>query len=85
MDLILLNRCFCVIHLFVRLFVCLKEGGLRALYRGFTPTVCGMIPYAGFSFYCFEMLKYICMKYMPQVTCDSCSRNTGTVQPSNIL
>lgn len=63
----------------IDLFVCLKEGGLRALYRGFTPTVCGMIPYAGFSFYCFEMLKYICMKYMPQVTCDSCSRNTGTV------
>lgn len=53
------------------------EGGLRALYRGFLPTVMGMIPYAGFSFYCFEYLKYGCMKYLPGVTCTPCPRNTG--------
>ncbi|PSN31598.1 Graves disease carrier protein [Blattella germanica] len=58
------------------------EGGVRALYRGFVPTVCGMIPYAGFSFYCFEMLKYLCMKYIPQFTCQPCSRNTGAVAQS---
>lgn len=38
---------------------------MRALYRGFIPTVCGMIPYAGLSFYCFESFKYLCMKYLP--------------------
>ncbi|XP_046671704.1 graves disease carrier protein-like isoform X1 [Homalodisca vitripennis] len=54
-----------------------QEGGFRALYRGFVPTICGMIPYAGFSFYCFEMMKYCCMKYVPQYTCSPCSRNTG--------
>uniref|UniRef100_A0A1B6G5B1 Graves disease carrier protein n=1 Tax=Cuerna arida TaxID=1464854 RepID=A0A1B6G5B1_9HEMI len=54
-----------------------QEGGFRALYRGFVPTICGMIPYAGFSFYCFEMMKYCCMKYIPQYTCYPCSRNTG--------
>jgi len=41
------------------------EGGVRALYRGFTPTICGMIPYAGLSFYCFENLTYVCMTYFP--------------------
>lgn len=45
--------------------ICREEGGVRALYRGFIPTVCGMIPYAGLSFYCFESFKYLCMKYFP--------------------
>ncbi|KAF7997205.1 hypothetical protein HCN44_005482 [Aphidius gifuensis] len=53
------------------------EGGARALYRGFWPTIIGMIPYAGFSFYSFEYLKYFCMKYFPQYLCDDCPRNTG--------
>lgn len=54
-----------------------QEGGLKALYRGFLPTLCGMIPYAGSSFYCFEMLKFACMKYVPDLTCTQQSRNTG--------
>lgn len=54
-----------------------EEGGLRALYKGLVPTLCGMVPYAGFSFYCFEMLKYFCIKYIPQFTCSPCPRNTG--------
>lgn len=54
-----------------------QEGGFRALYRGFVPTLMGMVPYAGFSFYCFEMLKFVCMKYAPGVTCDRLERNTG--------
>ncbi|XP_029676477.1 graves disease carrier protein homolog [Formica exsecta] len=29
----------------------------------------GMIPYAGFSFYTFEKLKYLCLKYAPQYLC----------------
>ncbi|XP_047500935.1 graves disease carrier protein-like isoform X1 [Penaeus chinensis] len=53
------------------------EGGARALYRGFTATVCGMIPYAGLSFYCFEQMKYFCMKYLPEYTCSTCEKNTG--------
>ncbi|XP_014235625.1 graves disease carrier protein-like [Trichogramma pretiosum] len=54
-----------------------EEGGLRALYRGFIPTVCGMIPYAGFSFYTFEQLKYFCMKFFPTILCKECEKNTG--------
>ncbi|XP_018016852.1 graves disease carrier protein homolog [Hyalella azteca] len=54
-----------------------EEGGVRALYRGFTPTVCGMIPYAGLSFSCFEQIKYLCMVYLPSITCKPCDHNTG--------
>jgi len=54
-----------------------EEGGVKALYRGFTPTIIGMIPYAGFSFYCFETLKYWCMTHLPEVTCEPCLQNTG--------
>ncbi|KAL4710863.1 hypothetical protein ACJJTC_002493 [Scirpophaga incertulas] len=53
------------------------EGGIRALYRGFVPTMMGMVPYAGFSFYCFESLKFLCMKYLPTTLCRPCDRNTG--------
>ena len=28
-----------------------QEGGIKALYRGFTPTVIGMVPYAGIKKY----------------------------------
>ena len=35
----------------------LKEEGYRALYRGFSPTILGVIPYAGASFFTFETLK----------------------------
>lgn len=55
-----------------------NEGGVKALYRGFVPTLMGMVPYAGFSFYCFEMLKFFCMKYSPAWTCNKLERNTGT-------
>jgi len=34
------------------------EGGFLALYKGLTPTLLAMIPYAGFSFYMFERLKH---------------------------
>lgn len=54
-----------------------KEEGVRGLYRGFLPTLCGMIPYAGFSFYCFEMLKLFSVKYIPELTCTPSSINTG--------
>lgn len=68
-----------------------QEGGVRALYRGLLPTLCGMVPYAGFSFYCFEMMKYFSMKYLAKYTCSPCPKNTGllylisTVEPKFIL
>lgn len=85
---------------------CLQEGGIIGLYRGFVPTLTGMViaillcyiesdayqifihelfqivqvPYAGFSFYCFESVKFLCMKYAPQYTCSRCEKNTGKHQ-----
>ncbi|XKL66439.1 hypothetical protein PGB90_009859 [Kerria lacca] len=56
-----------------------QEGGIKALYKGYVPTLCGMFPYAGFSFYSFEMLKYCCVKYIPEYTCTTRSQNTGGV------
>ena len=35
----------------------IKEEGITAIYRGFVPTMLGVIPYAGSSFYCYEMQK----------------------------
>lgn len=35
----------------------LLEEGARSLYRGFTPTIIGIIPYAGTSFFVYETLK----------------------------
>ncbi|XP_065336009.1 solute carrier family 25 member 16-like [Cloeon dipterum] len=64
-----------IVHTAVCIFK--EEGGARALYRGFLPTLCGMVPYAGLSFYCFEHLKFLFMKYIPHLSCDQCSRNTG--------
>jgi solute carrier family 25 protein 42 len=34
-----------------------SQEGLFALYRGFVPTMVGVIPYAGVSFFTFETLK----------------------------
>ncbi|XP_029469710.1 mitochondrial coenzyme A transporter SLC25A42 [Rhinatrema bivittatum] len=43
-----------IIHVFIRIS---QEEGLRTLYRGFTPTILGVIPYAGLSFFTYETLK----------------------------
>uniref|UniRef100_A0A1I7UXZ4 Mitochondrial coenzyme A transporter SLC25A42 n=1 Tax=Caenorhabditis tropicalis TaxID=1561998 RepID=A0A1I7UXZ4_9PELO len=34
-----------------------REGGIRLLYRGIYPTILGVIPYAGSSFFTFQTLK----------------------------
>lgn len=52
-----------------------EEGGLRALYRGFWSNMLGMIPYAGFSFYTFEKVKYLNMKYAPHYFCSEHKTN----------
>ncbi|XP_029905887.1 mitochondrial coenzyme A transporter SLC25A42-like [Myripristis murdjan] len=43
-----------IMHVFVRIS---QEEGVRTLYRGFTPTVLGVIPYAGITFFTYETLK----------------------------
>jgi len=35
------------------------EGGVRGLYRGLSPTLVAIVPYAGLTFYCFEVLKFL--------------------------
>lgn len=39
-----------------------REEGLLALYRGLTPTLLGVIPYAGTSFFTYETLKEAAVK-----------------------
>ncbi|CAG0884129.1 unnamed protein product [Cyprideis torosa] len=60
-------------HVLVTLFQ--NEGGLRGLYRGYTLTMVGMVPYAGLSFYSFETLKgfFLAFPHSATVTRDSYS------------
>ncbi|XP_030322371.1 mitochondrial coenzyme A transporter SLC25A42 isoform X1 [Calypte anna] len=43
-----------IVQVFIRIS---REEGLKTLYRGFTPTILGVIPYAGLSFFTYETLK----------------------------
>ncbi|XP_003974124.1 mitochondrial coenzyme A transporter SLC25A42 [Takifugu rubripes] len=43
-----------IMHVFVRIF---QEEGVKTLYRGFMPTILGVIPYAGITFFTYETLK----------------------------
>lgn len=43
-----------ILHVFIRIF---QEEGVRTLYRGFFPTILGVIPYAGITFFTYETLK----------------------------
>ncbi|KAF8769862.1 solute carrier family 25 member 16-like isoform X1 [Argiope bruennichi] len=53
------------------------EGGVRALYKGLIPTILGMIPYGGLSFYTFEELKFLCLEYIPNICGRPDSSNSG--------
>ncbi|XP_035028305.1 graves disease carrier protein isoform X2 [Hippoglossus stenolepis] len=44
----------------------LKEGGVLGFYRGLTPTLIGMAPYAGFSFFTYGTLKTLGLKHFPE-------------------
>ena len=37
----------------------LRRGGVLSLYRGVTPTLLGIVPYAGISFFTYESLKKV--------------------------
>lgn len=41
-------------HVFVRIT---QEEGIKTLYRGFCPTILGVIPYSGITFFTYETLK----------------------------
>ncbi|XP_044126505.1 mitochondrial coenzyme A transporter SLC25A42 [Bufo gargarizans] len=43
-----------IFQVFIRMS---KEEGLKSVYRGFNPTILGVIPYAGISFFTYETLK----------------------------
>lgn len=49
-----LDRYSNIMHVFVRIS---QEEGVKTLYRGFTPTILGVIPYAGITFFTYETLK----------------------------
>uniref|UniRef100_K7FJC1 Solute carrier family 25 member 42 n=1 Tax=Pelodiscus sinensis TaxID=13735 RepID=K7FJC1_PELSI len=49
-----LERYSNILHVFIRIS---REEGLKTLYRGFAPTILGVIPYAGLSFFTYESLK----------------------------
>ncbi|KAJ8361505.1 hypothetical protein SKAU_G00180300 [Synaphobranchus kaupii] len=44
-----------------------KEGGVSGFYRGLTPTIIGMAPYAGFSFFTFGTLKTLGLAHAPEL------------------
>ncbi|KAL5018007.1 hypothetical protein ScPMuIL_003729 [Solemya velum] len=53
------------------------EGGIKSLFRGIVPSMLGMAPYAGLSFYSFETLKSLCLEHFPDWLGKPCSKNTG--------
>ena len=43
-----------LLQVFIKMY---REEGLRTLYKGYVPTMLGVIPYAGTSFFTYETLK----------------------------
>ncbi|TRY60773.1 hypothetical protein DNTS_032209 [Danionella cerebrum] len=52
-------------HAFQTIYM--KEGGILGFYRGLTPTIIGMAPYAGFSFFTFETLKTLGLTHFSEL------------------
>ena len=59
-----------------------NEGGVLSLYRGIVPSTLGMIPYAGLSFYSYEVVKSFMLRNLK--FCTSNSSGTLTV-PANFV
>ena len=67
-----------------------EEGGLIALYRGYTASIMGMIPYAGIAFYTYELIKSILLEttFLQPYTSKKSMDKSGTVVlniPSNLF
>lgn len=65
-----------------------QEGGFIALYRGFSSTILGMIPYAGVAFYSYEVIKSFLMRTFPLWTTKLAVDGSGTVVlniPANLI
>lgn len=63
------------------------EGGLIALYRGYTSSIMGMIPYAGAAFYSYEVIKSFLIRKVSHTTKQSLD-GSGTIVlniPANLL
>ena len=56
-----------------------EEGGIRALYRGFSPAIIGMIPYAGVAFYTYEVLKGLMIGNLSNIATKESMDGSGTV------
>lgn len=55
------------------------EGGIKALYRGYSSTILGMIPYAGVAFYTYEVIKSWLMQHMRHTCTRQSLDGSGTV------
>lgn len=64
-----------IFHVFIRIS---REEGLKTLYHGFTPTVLGVIPYAGLSFFTYETLKSLHRGKKPGVRGSTCCTSLGS-------
>lgn len=65
-----------------------QEGGLIGLYRGFSSTIIGMIPYAGVAFYTYEVIKSTLMDNFAPYTTKLSMDGSGTVVlniPANLF
>ena len=51
-----------LVNIFVKIYT---EEGLHAFYRGFVPTLIGIIPYAGTSFFVYETCKNLYSSFYP--------------------
>ncbi|XP_003743297.1 graves disease carrier protein homolog [Galendromus occidentalis] len=60
--------------------ICRKEGGILALYRGLSPTLIGMVPYAGINFYVFEQMKAVLLQRLPIIFAQINENNSGGMQ-----
>jgi len=67
-----------------------EEGGVLALYRGYTASIMGMIPYAGIAFYSYELIKSVLLEtaFLQPYTSKLSMDKSGTVVlniPANLF
>ncbi|XP_047458629.1 graves disease carrier protein [Mugil cephalus] len=62
-----------IVHAFQTIY--LKEGGVLGFYRGLTPTLIGMAPYAGLSFFTFGTLRSLGLSRFPELLGQPCLDN----------